>query len=302
MEESYLEALNYNFVNAGFQSEFLGDLKKLSAFGITAKEEAVSVLNPLNEDFAVMRTSLVPGLVKNVQNNSRHGRKSGRLFEIGYAFGRDDHYGQDARLGLSVWGEPLDLWSKKEKAPLALQLKASVDSLLQSLRARSWSWIQGADAPDFLHPGRSASLFFEGKIIGFVGEMHPKWKKQLKIKEQVCLAEFQLDALLRGQPKPFRVSSISKMPKVDRDLAFVCDSEVKASDIIDLIKKTAGKDLKSVSVFDQFEGGSLEPGQKSLAFRMYFQSEKETLNDESINKVQEKIIDTVSKKLKASVR
>lgn len=301
-EEAFLEALNYNFVNDSFQEEFLGDLTKLSKFGITANPKAIPVMNPLNEDFGVMRTALTPGLVKNVQHNSRHGRKHGALYEIGYAFGRDDSFGQDSRLAMTAWGEPLDLWQKKEKAPLVIQLKSRVDELLTKLRAKSWSWKQEADVPEFLHPGQSAALFFEGKIVGFVGTLHPAWKKKLKIKETVAVAEFQLDALLRGQPKAYRVNSVSKMPMMDRDLAFVCDKDVKASAIIDLIKKSAGKSLKSVDVFDVFEGGKLGEGQKSLAFRMYFQDLNQTLSDDEIGKIQEKIIDTVSKKLKVSVR
>lgn len=302
VEENFLEALNYNFVNESFQKEFLGDLSKLSKFGITANESAIPVMNPLNADFGVMRTALVPGLAKNVQHNSRHGRKHGALFEIGYAFGRDGKFGQDSRLAMAAWGEPLDLWVKKEKAPLVLQLKSQIDEMMLKLRSKSWSWRQDADVPDFLHPGQSASLFFEGKIIGFVGKLHPVWKKKLKIKEEVVLAEFQMDALLRGQPKAYRLKSVSKMPMMDRDLAFVCDKTVKASAIMDLIKKSAGKSLKSVQVFDQFEGKSLEEGQKSLAFRMYFQDLNETLSDDEIGKIQEKIIANVTKKLNVSVR
>lgn len=302
LQENFSEALNYNFVNKSFQSDFLGDLDKLASFGISARGEAIEVMNPLNEDFAVMRTSVSPCLVKNIQHNSRHGRKHGKLFEIGFAFGRDSEYSQDPRLGLAVWGEPLELWRKKEKAPLVLQVKAKVDELLHKLRAKSWQWKQGAEAPDFLHPGRSAALFFEGRIIGFVGNLHPKWKKALKIKEEVVIGEFQLDALLRGQPKAFRVNSISKMPMMERDLAFVCDKDIQAAQIMDLIRKTAGKSLKNIAVFDHFEGGSLPEGQKSLAFRMHFQEQKETLSDDKINQLQEKIIDTVSKKLGANVR
>ena len=300
--QNFTEALNYNFENKLKASSLLGDLDKLKAYGITANPEPVQILNPLNEDFSVMRTSLLPGLMKNVEHNFRYGRHKGQLFEIGYAFGRDSKFGQDPRLAFAAWGETLDLWTKKEKAPLVLQLKESIESLLKELRAKSWSWKQEADAPDFLHPGRSAALFFEGKIIGFVGELHPRMKEALKTKEPIVFAELQLDALLRGQPKAFRVGGVSRMQMVERDLAFVCDGAVRSDSIIDLIKKSSGKLLKEVYVYDQFEGGSLKEGQKSLTFRMYFQDENETLEEKQLSALQEKIIQTVSSKLGVNVR
>lgn len=298
----YLEATNYAFLNHTEQNHILGDLDKLMNYGITAKQEAVKVLNPLNEDFAVMRKSLIPSVLKNVQHNSRRGGGFGRIFELGYAFGRDSKFGQDGRLALAAWGSESSVWGEGGKSPLVLEVKEKIEQYLNLIRAKSWKWTNSNIAPDFLHPGQSAALFFEGKVIGFVGTLHPSLRSELKIREEVVLAEFQLDALLRGQPKSYKAQSISKFPAVERDIAFICDESISAFDVMEQIKKAAGKKLINVELFDLFSGGNLENGMKSMAFRMHYQDLKATLEEDELSQIQKNIIEQVTKKLSIQVR
>ncbi|MFK8136749.1 MAG: phenylalanine--tRNA ligase subunit beta [Bdellovibrionales bacterium] len=301
LKENYNEALNYAFVSGVKHIKTLGELDSLAAHGIKIEGESIEVLNPLNEDFGTMRSSLSPGLIENVFNNCRFGRKQGRLFEMGYTFSKTTSYHQHSRLGLVRWGSSESLWIKND-TPLVLQMKSEMESFLRRLKAKSWKWKQLDSSPSFLHPGQTAALFFEGKIVGFIGTVHPQIKADLKIKEDVAIGEFQLDALTRGQPKDFRTQKISKMPFVDRDLAFVCDESVSMDQLVDQIKKPAGKSLKSIELFDLYRGDKLDAGKKSLAFKLFFQEDDKTLSDEEINTIQEKIIQNVGNKLDAHIR
>lgn len=303
--EGVLQALNYAFVARHFQEKLLGDVERLAALGLRAVKEPVALINPLNEEINVMRTSLVPGLVKNVIHNSRHGNSFGRLFELGFSHFKtgDASYGQEGRLALAYWGAKEDLWNKSASSQPVFALKGAVENVMRELGIKKWKWVQVTKgAPEFLHPGQTAALQFEGQLIGYIGTLHPALAEEHKIREACALAEFNLDKLASNQPRPVSYVPISKMPTVDRDLAFVMPRELPVGDVEAEIKKAGGELLKDVRVFDVFEGGSLGAGLRSVAFRLLFQSPDTTLEDQMVNGLRDKVVSSVSEKFKITLR
>jgi phenylalanyl-tRNA synthetase beta chain len=312
--EGCLQAINYAFLSNTFQARALGEVERLRPLGLRVSHQAVALMNPLNEEISVMRTSVLPGLIKNIVYNTRQGNGVGRLFEIGAAHFRNESenknetdvsYAQEARLGFAYWGRLSDLWSKGPQAPVLMNLKGAVENLLRSFASQErsrWQQIKSDEAPSFLHPSQSAALIFEGKPIGFIGTLHPELAAELKIREEVALGEFNFDKLISGQPRTAQFRAISKMPVVDRDLAFVIPRDLAVSDLQDEMKKTGGSLLVDVSVFDVFEGGSLEAGQRSVAFRLLFQSPDATLEDAQMNELRDRIVASVTAKFGVMLR
>ena len=304
-----LQAINYAFVSKAFQESLLGSLDRVAAVGLRTQNEAVALMNPLNEEIGVMRTSLMPGLVKNVVYNSRHGNPFGRLFELGFGHFSDTSpegkksYPQEGRLGFAFWGNDESLWSKGEPAPLIFTLKGTVETLLRELGFKKWKWVPlTKDAPEFLHPGQSAALQLEGKSIGFIGTLHPSVAGEHKIRESVAVGELALEKLVAVKDRGLSYQPLVRMPAVDRDLAFVLPRELAVGDVETEMRKAAGELLRDVRVFDVFEGKDLAAGQRSVAFRLVFQSKDATLEDAQINELRDKVVKSVSEKFKVSLR
>lgn len=311
--QGYFQAINYAFIASKFQERVLGSCEKLAPFGLRAIQEPVSLVNPLTEELNVMRTALSPGLIKNVQHNSRHGNLHGRLFEVGHVHdgkrgggaAEGNSYLQEWRMALAWWGSLDGLWEKNSKTPQILQVKTTIENVLKSLGIQRYSWAQPQEArsvPDFIHPGQCVGLSAEGKPVGFIGTMHPTLQEELKIREPVVLAEFNLERLMQGQPRAPKAKPISVFPAVDRDIAFQMPKALAAAEVEGVMRKTAGELLQDVRVFDVFEGGSLSPGQKSVAFRLIFQDLKGTLEDAQINGLRDQVVKAVSEKFQVSVR
>ncbi len=302
--EGCLQAINYAFLSAKFQADTLGSLDKIKALGLRTGAEPVALMNPLNEEIGVMRTSLMPGLIKNLIYNSRNGNSFGQLFELGFGHYKEvGEYPQEARLGFAFWGSESNLWSKST-APSVMALKGVIENLLKQLGFSKWKWValNSSTAPDFVHPGQAASLILEGKSIGFIGTLHPSLASEHKVRETAAVGELLLEKLVASQPRPLKYQPISKMPAVDRDLAFVMPKDLAVSEVETEMRKVGGELLKEVRVFDVYEGTGLQPGQRSVAFRLLFQSKDATLEDAQINELRDKVVKATSDKFGISLR
>lgn len=301
--EGFSEAFNYAFVDGKKHSEFIGDISTLKGVGFNLKSDPVQIRNPLSEEMNVMRQQVTHGLFQNALHNLRHGQSRGKLFESGFIFEKsEDSYNQIWSLGLIQWGLKDSLW-QKDLSPESLffETKSHIESLLTNLSIKSWQW-QSCDSVLFLHPGQCATLKVEGKIVGYLGTLHPKIAEKEKVRVPVVLAEINADILMKGQPRTVRTKSVSKSPSVERDLAFVMPESLEAGLVAQEIQKAAGAVMKSVTVFDVFKGDPLKAEEKSVAFRMVFQDAERTLTDEDLKTLDKKIIDAINQKFSISVR
>ena len=301
-QEGYLEARNYNFVSPKWQTGLYDEtiFKKL---GLSAGGAAVSIRNPLSEETSVMRQSLLCGLLTNILHNVSRGELVGRLFETGFVFGRaEGGYLEPHRVALATWGARNDLWSKGH-APSVLELKATVQSLARRLRGKiDFRPLAAADVPSFVHPGQVASLFYEGRTIGFIGALHPAFRDEHKVRVEGAVAEIDLSALMRGQPRVPKAQPVSKFQAVERDFALVMPQTLAVGDVVREIEKAGAPLLQSVAVFDVFKGGNLAEGQQSVAFRVILQDQAATLSEGQVNEATQKVLAALEKKFGIKTR
>lgn len=298
--QGFFQSVNYAFLNKEYQEELIGPVQTLAEAGLSVSEPVV-VKNPISEDFSTMRVSLMPSLMTNMLHNYRHGGMSGRLFEIApTSFQKDGEYKQERRLAMALWLGKQELWASP--APSVYELKTALENILRAqVSGARWEWKEVPNPPEMFHPKQVVSLFWRGKMIGLVGTLHPTIKNKHKIRSNVAFAEISLDLLGLNQKTP-SFKPVSSFPRVEKDLAFVMSKETPSVSIVKEIQRAGGALLRSVDVVDVFEGGNLGEDQKSISYRMVYQSDSKTLSDEDINKVFNKTIENVQSRLSVQLR
>lgn len=313
-DEGWNQAINYGFISAKFQNEFVGARSQWTATGLSIPENPVMLRNPLNEDLNAMRISLAPGLFRNAIYNFRHGMSDGRIYESGFVFRREeDGYVQSQHLALIGWGTSSGLWQRVKVEPY-FDLKTAIENVCHRLRVgspkgalksvafQSLEFRTTESLPQFLHPAQAAVIFCEGKNIGYVGSLHPRILAEEKFSASMAIAELNLAPLRRGQPRPLKYQAISKQPAVERDFAFLVPKAVTSAAIATEIRKIAGPLLQSSEVFDLFEGGNLPSDMRSIAFRLVFQDPQTTLTEPQLQTLQSDIVAGLDRKLGVRVR
>jgi phenylalanyl-tRNA synthetase beta chain len=303
MAEGFLQAINYNFLNRDFQKTIFNQ-ELWQKLGLEKQGDLVEIKNPLSDETACMRQSLLPGLITNLVYNHNHGLKHGRLFELGRVFGKNgEAFKESKRLACVIWGEPESLWKGKAR-PLGYDLKAHLENILIRLGVKGY-YFKPYDIQmeqQILHPGQGVTLVHQGKPVGFLGTLHPKFRDTHKIRVDVAIMELDMEALMRGYPSVVRYKEISKMPAVERDVSFLVQIETSALDIMREIKRAAGESLIGVHVFDVYQGEGVKDGYKALAFRLKFQSLTETLSDDKVGHLFQGVLAGVKQKFNAEVR
>lgn len=276
----YQEAVNMSFVDSAWETDF------------SANTDQIKLVNPIASQMNVMRSSLIGSLVANVRYNLN--RKAGRVraFEVGAIFKRNPvaqdgplavaGFDQPKRVAAIAYGPALDeQWAEKSRAVDYFDVKADVEALFAP-RALRFAKI---DHPA-LHPGRSASIEVDGQVVGFLGELHPRWLQKYDLPQAPVL--FEVDAVALQQRSLPRYTEISKFPGATRDLAFVVKQDVAAQSMLDafaaeLQTNPAGKIVQAIVLFDEYRGKGLEADEKSLAFRFSLQDTQTTLQDDAVD-------------------
>jgi len=283
------EMINYSFVSE----------KEYDMFGLDKNSEQykfIKLLNPLGEDLAVMRTSLIPSAVRAACYNLNRKNYDGRLFEIAKVYNTN----QSTIKELPVENEVLSLVCFGENENY-FTLKGIVESILEN-------FCNGIDVEyvrankEFLHPTRSADIIVKDKVIGYIGQIHPEIIEQLDTDKPVYGCEIYLSELKKYFNDKIIVKAISKFPTVERDLAILVDTDVECAKIIDIINKKGGKCLDSVELFDIYQGEQVEEGKKSMAFNLIFVADDRTLNVEEVDAIIKKILKSLEETLGAKLR
>ncbi|MGE3386086.1 MAG: phenylalanine--tRNA ligase subunit beta, partial [Bdellovibrionales bacterium] len=205
----FQQAVNYGFVSSNWQKQVLAGQGYQEA-GVEIVTEPVMLKNPLNEELDVMRVSLLPGLFKNALHNYRYGNEIGRLFELGYVFGKAEQgYRQTPRLSLVAWGQKQALWNQADKRSVVYDLKGALESVLEKLNITNYQWQTLKNVPSLFHPVQTVALFCEGRAVGIVGALHPALVESEKLRITLALAELDFDKLMRGQPRLPKAQSLA---------------------------------------------------------------------------------------------
>ena len=200
----FYQAFNHSFMSQKFFEEFCGKKNFLHEYLGEKPLEPAFIKNPLSLEQAVMKTSLLPLLFKNAVHNIHQGEHSGRLFEVDPVFSRTKKgFEQHLRLGLLSWGVEEDFWDKKSNCPPVYHLKSTLENLLWkelSLEKGQWEEVSFHKAPNFLHPGQCLTLKSkEGQNLAYLGSLHPVFSQKYKIRQELALAELNIQALFTGR-------------------------------------------------------------------------------------------------------
>jgi len=285
----FREAIAYSFVEPKLQQLFDPEI------------EPVALANPISADMAVMRTSLLPGLVTAVLHNTNRQQSRVRMFETGLRFvPTADGLQQVPTLALVATGERFaESWAVASEASDFYDLKGDLESLLELTGApQNFAFAAGKRAA--LHPGQTATINRGEEPVGYIGTLHPSVAADLGLNSALYVCEIDLEVLLDGTLPGF--TELSKFPEVRRDLAVVVDKEVSAAELMGNVRGVAGSYLTDLRLFDVYEGKGIDPKRKSLALGLTFRDQSRTLSDSDVNDSVDQVIDLLEKNYKAELR
>lgn len=291
VSQGYQEAVTYSFIDPVLSKQFLPNI------------EPVPLANPISADMGVMRPSLVPGLVKAYLYNQNRQQSRVRLFETGRRFiGTVDALAdldqQQQVAGLIAGTRHAEAWYHGSEKVDFYDLKAHVEALFELNDGGKPTYERSAC--EFLHPGRSADIFLDGKFVGLMGELHPQLSKTLGANQPIYVFDIALDAVLNATLPEYE--AVSRFPEVRRDLALLVDRTVPVGELEKVISATAGDAFKNVLVFDVYQGQGIDETKKSVALGLTWQHPSHTLSDEEVNNSVEKTVAALSEQLGAVVR
>ncbi len=245
------------------------------------RRQAVTLLNPLGEEYSTMRTQLLTSMLTVLSTNYNRKIADARLFEVSKRFiphtlPLTEQPDELPTLCIGMYGNDEDFFS----------LKGVIESLLDSFCVKA-DYVVSTEP--YLHPGRQASIMLGDTSVGVLGELHPNTAASYDMPIRVYVAEVYLDKLFAIDVPATLYKALPRFPAVERDLALLCDENMQVASIEKIIQKAGGKLLESVQLFDVYRGAQITAGKKSVAYSLKFRSADKTLSDEDIDPVMEKI-------------
>jgi phenylalanyl-tRNA synthetase beta chain len=295
----FSETINYSFIHKS-------SCDRLGLAPDDIRRNVVQILNPLTEEMAILRTSLVPGLLETVQRNLARQSKTLRLFETGKIFigqGVDQQPLEKEMLaGLWTGQRTADGWHGKPKPCDYYDLKGALESLLIGLHAPEADYAQlPAQQCTYTQPGATARIEMGGKILGLMGEVHPRVREVFDLKQAVFIFEIDLQALVEQIPEVVCAQPLPKYPATNRDATLIIDQTVAAGDLLAQVRLMDQPLVEAVQLFDVYQGGSLPKNRKSVSFRIVYRSSQETLEDNTVNQLHKEITEQLVIQFKADL-
>ncbi len=259
-------------------------------------KEMVKVLDPMTDEHAVMRYSLLASLMNIYTYNKARGINDIHIFEMGNGFYKENgEYKEEMRLAALLAGE-----SKYGFETIKFNfydIKGILEDLLDYLGYQDRYSLVTENLPKELHPYQSASVVVNGKTVGIIGKIAPSFNK-----DDIYVLELSINKLLENRVKGIQVAEISKYPNILKDVAFILDKDIIASDVQKEIKRLGGKLLRDIEIFDCYQGDKIAKDKKSLAFKLTFNDMNRTLTDDEVMEIFNKIIEGIKNKFKCEVR
>lgn len=283
----YQEVINYSFVDAIWENDFSNN------------SNTIFLKNPIASQMNVMRSTLIGGLISNLQFNLNRKQARVRLFEVGACFTKeqDNDYKQIEKLAGLCYGDVAsEQWGIPARTVDFYDVKSDIDALFSGRKILDFRIL----SHPALHPGKSASIYVENRQIGWLGELHPRWQKKYNLPRNVVLFELDQDILMAD----FRpvVKELSKFPPVRRDIAVVVDNTITIQSIMDCLYEKKVPLISDIALFDIYRGKDMDKTKKSLAFRVLLQDTQKTLTDEDADSVMKNLMNTLEEKFGAVLR
>lgn len=295
----YQETINFSFVDERWERELVGN------------ERPIRLLNPIASQMGVMRSSLIGSLLQVLRFNADRKASRVRAFEVGRVFLRDasarntdttvEGFDQPMRVAGIAWGsaDPLQ-WGSSDRVTDFFDIRGDVEALLAPTPVVCVPATHPA-----MHPGRCASIWLDGKQIGHVGELHPRWRQGYGLTQAPVLFELDLDAVL-SRPVPLSVP-VAKHQAVERDIAVIVQEQVTHAALLEAIRSAPTQGLlRDAVLFDVYRakqpGTGLAPGEKSLAVRLTLNSDAATLTDAEIDGSVQAVVAALASRFGARLR
>ncbi|UCV05310.1 phenylalanine--tRNA ligase subunit beta [Dechloromonas denitrificans] len=290
VDRGYQEVVNYAFVEEAWEKDF------------AANSDPIRLANPIASQMAVMRSTLIGGLISNLVTNLKRKQSRVRLFETGRTFHRDvqgspvEGFYQPWKLGGLAYGGALpDGWGSGVRKVDFYDLKGDLEALLAPAQLRFEKLVHPA-----LHPGRAATVLLDGQVIGCIGELHPEWGQKYDLPQAPVVFEVDFAAVTAAKVPAY--CEVSKFPSVIRDMAIVVDQGLSLQTLLDGLNKQLPELVKDVQLFDIYAGKGVAENKKSLAFRIVMQDTQRTLLDSEVDAAMQQLVSCLEQAFGAQLR
>jgi phenylalanyl-tRNA synthetase beta chain len=296
--EGFNEVINFSFSSNS-------DIEKLRLSASDRRSAAVALLNPLVDEHAVMRTTLLPALLQTTAKNFSLRNFNLRLFEMRRVYWINP--------GAELPDEPLHVagimtglrspegWNQAKESVDFYDMKGVVEAVAALFKLPQITFVQGGVEP-FYHPGKSAAVFYDDNLLGTLGEIHPDVQYAFELEKTVYYFELDFAKLVSVSRDIPVVKTPSRFPDTYRDIAMLVDLQTTAATVVDCIKEVKSDKVTTVEIFDLYTGDKIPSGQKSLAVRVRYGSCEKTLTDEEVGKIHQKIVASLTARLKVTLR
>lgn len=280
------ECIHYSFFSPS-------DLDLLRLPQDAPQRQAIRLINPINEELSLMRTTLVPSMLNAISRNQKKGNLEGRLYEsakvfIPKALPLSEYPEERETLCIGVFGERESFFT----------LKGMAEKVADTL------FIQFAYVPEtqpYLHPYQAAAVYFEGVKVGYMGKVAYEVAEQLDLRTDAYVLELDLRSLEEAYNRQANFTPLPKFPEESRDLALVMDKAVTCGQVEEIIRKSCNY-IKSIRLFDVYEGGQIAEGKKSMAFTVEFTPREEAFEPDSVDRFVKKILKNLKNELDIELR
>ena len=269
---------------------------------LNIKERVIEIKNPLSEDMAILRPTLMWSVLSNIRDNINRNQFDLRFCEVSRVFSpAEELANEDLRVCIGLAGRPeRTLWNPKPEAYDFYTIKGYVEKLMEYMGIARYKLERSTNSN--FHPGRSAELRIGNDVIGVFGEIHPDVQEKMEIKrERVYIAEIDLTKCVKYMKNSNKYEKIVKYPEVTRDLAIVLSKDVLVGNMIESLKKVSPI-IEKIDIFDVYEGDKIEANKKSVAISIVLRNKEKTLDEKEINSAIEKILATISKDYNGEIR
>ena len=252
------------------------------------ERQAIEISNPLGEDFSIMRTISLNAMLISLSTNMAHRNKNVRLYEFGNIYlpkelPLKELPEERMQMTLGMYGEGNFFTLKGVIEDIFETL--GVDNMIEYLPTKEYP---------FLHPGRQASVMLGNEKVAYIGQVHPEVMDNYSMKQNAIVAVIDMPVLVAHATFDRKYEAVAKFPAIKRDLSMTVSKEIFVGQLEKIIKKSGGKLLESVELFDVYEGNQIEAGKKSVAYSLTFRAKDRTLEESEINVIVEKILNKLS--------
>jgi phenylalanyl-tRNA synthetase beta chain len=244
---------------------------------------AIKITNPLGEDFSIMRTISLNGMLTSLAFNYNHRNKNVRLYEMGNiylpkALPLTELPDERMQFTLGMYGEG-DFFD----------MKGVVEEFFEKAGLHKEVTYDPKAGKTFLHPGRQANIIYNGEVLGYLGEVHPEVADKYGIGEKTYVAVLDMPSVVENASFDRKFEGIARFPAVTRDISMVVSKEILAGQIEAMIRQRGGKNLESLKLFDIYEGKQIKDGYKSMAYSLVFRAKDKTMTEDEISAAMKKI-------------